>query len=125
MGLLMCLPPFDFSGCGDLLTEGIGDVVGGVTASAWEGICQSFADAFIDVLAWFSEAFIAFPNVDLASDGISGIFGMSMGLGIVVAAILLLFQAARTAITHAGGPVAEGLIGVGKASAAFMLTKGT
>ncbi|MGH8791220.1 MAG: hypothetical protein ACRDXX_01045, partial [Stackebrandtia sp.] len=121
-----CNPFLGGVSCVDDLLEGAGDKAGemaeSAVASAWESVCESFAEAAGMLLAGFAEAFVAFPNVDLTSDAISGVFAMSMGLGIVVAVILLLLQAGRTAITHDGRALAEALIGVGKTALAFVLT---
>jgi len=88
------------------ITGGVSDIV----SSAWDGICQSFADAATSVLTSFAKAFVAIPDVDLSSAGLRNVYAISLGLSSLVAVFLLLGQVIRTAMTH------------GKASLAFMLT---
>ena len=45
----------------------IGDTVDSMVSSAWDSICQSFADAATSVLTSFAKAFVAIPDVDLTS----------------------------------------------------------
>ncbi len=105
--------------CGEEIVEGI---VGGAAASAWETVCRSFADAAVAMLEGFAKAFVAFPPVDLSSAGVQQVYGISLGIAGVVAAMLLLIQIARTAITHDGSGLAQGLVGIGKAAVAFTAT---
>ncbi|GAB7048453.1 hypothetical protein [Catenuloplanes indicus] len=102
--------------------DAVEDVVGGAAASAWETVCRSFADAAVAMLEGFAKAFVAFPPVDLSSAGVQQVYGISLGIAALVAAMLLLFQIARTAITHDGSGLAQGLLGIGKAVVAFMAT---
>ena len=100
----------------------VGGVVGDVASSAWEAVCKSFADAAVTMLKGFAVAFAAFPNVDLTSNGVRSVYGLSLGIAGVVATLLLLLQIARTVITHDGNALAQGFVGIGKAALAFMLT---
>jgi hypothetical protein len=90
--------------------------------SAWYAICQSFGDAATGMLQAFAKAFAAIPPVDLASGGVKSVYGLSMGIGAVVAALLLLGQVIRTAFTHDGSPLATAAAGAGKTVLAFLLT---
>jgi hypothetical protein len=47
---------------------------------------------------------------------------MSLEIAAVIAAALLMVQVIRTVLTHDGSAIAQGLIGVGKAALAFVLT---
>ena len=49
-------------------------------------------------------------------------YAICLGLAAAVAALLLLGQVIRTAVTHDGSGLAQGLTGVGKATLAFLLT---
>lgn len=104
------------------VTGVLGGAVGDVASSAWDSICKSFADAATEVLQAFAKTFVNIPNVDVASSGIKSVYGISLGLAGLVAALLLIGQVIRTAITHDGSALAHGLVGVGKAALAFMLT---
>jgi hypothetical protein len=110
----------DLTGCNpaDLL----GGIAGGVASSAWESVCRSFADAAVALLKQFAVAFVAFPNLDLSSGGISAVYGISLWLAGIVAALLLIGQVIRTAVTSDGSAIAHGLVGLGKAALAFTLT---
>lgn len=103
---------------GPVVSAGVGDVA----SSAWDSICKSFADAATSVLTSFAKAFVAIPDVDLTSTGLRSVYSISLGLAGLVAALLLFGQVIKTAITHDGSAVATGLVGVGKAALAFMLT---
>lgn len=97
-------------------------MVAGWLMDAWEKICYSFADAAVEMLEGFGRAFTAFPDLDLSGGGIANAYAISLGLGILVAAILLLIQTGATAVTASGKPLAQGLVGLGKAVLAFVLT---
>lgn len=99
-----------------------GAIVGDVASAAWDSICKSFADAATEVLKAFAKAFVAIPNIDVSSHGIRSTYAISLGLAGLVAALLLIGQVVRTAVTHDGRALATGLVGVGKAALAFMLT---
>jgi len=106
------------------LTGCVGDVVGSAVSSVWDSICQSFGDAATAMLQGFATAFAGSDKVNLTSAGVSSVYGISLGLASVVAALLLLWQVARTVWTHDGNAMAQGLIGVGKAALAFLMTLG-
>jgi hypothetical protein len=108
------------------LTGCVGDVVGSAVSSVWDNICKSFGDAATSMLQSFGTAF-ASPNtgaVNLGSDGVHSVYALSLAIAGTVAALLLLFQVLRTVWTHDGNAMAQGLIGVGKAALAFLLTIG-
>jgi hypothetical protein len=97
-------------------------IVAGWLQDAWEKICQSFADAAVEMLEGFAHAFTAMPELDLTADGIQSAYAISLGLGIFVGVILFLVQIGATALTHSGKPLAQGMIGIVKAFMAFILT---
>ena len=97
-------------------------LAGGMISSAWQQVCQSFADAATSLLQEFAKAFVSIPPVNLKSPGISATYGISLGIAVAVAALLLFGQVIRTALTHDGSALATGLTGVGKAVLAFLLT---
>ena len=103
-----------------------GDVIGGIAVgaagSAWEAVCRSFGDAAVSMLQSFADGFVNIGSVDLQSRGVRDVYATSLGLAGLVAVILLLLQTARTALTHDGSALAHGLVGLGKAALAFMLT---
>ncbi|WP_344668878.1 hypothetical protein [Catenulispora yoronensis] len=108
------------------LTGCVGDIVGSAVSSVWDNICKSFGDAAASMLKSFGSAF-ASPDmgaVDLGSDGVHSVYALSLGIASVVAALLLLFQVLRTVWTHEGSALAQGLVGVGKAALAFLMTIG-
>jgi len=108
------------------LTGCVGDVVGSAVSSVWDNICKSFGDAATSMLKSFGDAF-ASPNTDavnLSSDGVHSVYTISLAIAGTVAALLLLFQVLRTVWTHEGSALAQGLVGVGKAALAFLLTIG-
>jgi hypothetical protein len=97
-------------------------VAGAAVSSAWQAICQSFADAASAMLQTFAKAFAAIPPVNLKSPGITSVYGISLGIAAIVAALLLIGQVIRTAFTHDGSPLATAFTGVAKAALAFLLT---
>ncbi|MGW4637103.1 hypothetical protein ACWEN6_01180 [Sphaerisporangium sp. NPDC004334] len=103
-----------------------GDLIGGGVASlgnsAFTAVVQSFVLAANALLESFGEAFVAIPPVDLLSPGVRGVYLISIRLAGVIAVLLLLGQVVRTAITYDGSALVQGLIGVGKAVLAFLLT---
>ncbi|MET8139870.1 hypothetical protein ABZU32_06115 [Sphaerisporangium sp. NPDC005288] len=109
----------DVVGCaGDL----IGGGVASLGSSAFTAVVQSFVLAANALLESFGKAFVAIPPVDLLSSGVRSVYLISMKLAGAIAVLLLLGQVVRTAITHDGSALVQGLIGVGKAALAFLLT---
>lgn len=96
-----------------------GDSIGG---SMWEDIALDTAAGMMQMMEWFADAFIAFPNVDLAGGGISKVYGISLGIAAIVAVLLMFTQTIRTVVTAEGRPLAEAALGMGKAVLAFMTT---
>ena len=90
--------------------------------STWYAICQSFGDAATSMLQAFAKSFASIPDVDLASGGIKTVYGISLGIAAIVAALLLLGQVIRTMITHDGSAMATALTGIGKTARACLLT---
>lgn len=106
-------------GCGiNLLGSGASDIV----SSAWDSICQSFANAATSLLTGFANAFVNIPNVDVASPGIKSVYSISLGIAVFVSALLLFYQVIRTAVTRDGAPLAHGLVGIGKSALASAVT---
>lgn len=106
-------------GCGiNLLGSGASDIAN----DAWNSICQSFADAATKLLTGFANTFVNIPDLDVGSAGVKSVYAISLGIAAAVAALLLIGQVIRTALTHDGSPVAQGISGVGKAALAFLLT---
>lgn len=95
-------------------------VVSNMAGSAWDAICQSFADAFTSVLKWFAGVFTSMPDPDLRS--IHGVYGISLTLGMIVAAFLLIMQAGSVVWTRSGAPLAQALTGLPKAALASLFT---
>ncbi|MFG1928928.1 hypothetical protein [Cryptosporangium sp. NPDC048952] len=99
-----------------------GEFAASVGLTAWEAVCREFGTAAASVLKSFAEWFVVAPSLDLGSPGIRNVYAISLGIAGSIAAILLLLQVLRTVITHQGAPLAHGLVGVGKAALAFMVT---
>ncbi|SEG49059.1 hypothetical protein SAMN04489712_105512 [Thermomonospora echinospora] len=104
--------------CRGLLRDGLDTLAG----SAFDAIVRSFISAANTLLEAFAKAFVAIPPIDLDSPGITGIYGTSLGLATVVAALLLLGQVIRTAVTQDGSALAQGVVGLIKAALAILLT---
>jgi hypothetical protein len=100
----------------------VGQLAGSAASSAWDAICLSFAAAADTLLKSFARAFTAIPPVDLTSPGVKNVYAICLGIAAAIAVLLLLGQVIRTAFTHDGTALAEGLAGIGKAAAAFLLT---
>jgi len=100
----------------------VGRLASGGVTSAWDAICASFATAADALLKAFARAFTAIPPVDLATPAVKNVYAICLGIAAAIAAVLLLGQVIRTAISRDGSPLAEGLTGIGKAAIAFMLT---
>lgn len=106
-------------GCGiNLLGSGASDIAN----DAWNSICQSFADAASKLLTGFAGTFVDIPDLDVGSAGVKSVYAISLGIAATIAALLLIGQVIRTALTHDGSAVAHGMAGVGKAALAFLLT---
>jgi len=104
----------------DAVTSGAASAVGDVASSAWDSICQSFADAFTSVLKWFGGVFASMPDPDLGS--IHGVYAISLTLGMIVAVFLLVLQAGSVVWTRSGASLAQALTGLPKAALASLLT---
>lgn len=121
-----CNPLTNLAGClgssagGQVSSTG----TGAGTASGWDGICQSFAKAAQQLLTSFAKSFSSIPPIDLSYSGIRSVYGLSLEIAAVVAAVLLMVQVIRTAMTHDGSAIVQGLTGIGKAALAFVLILG-
>jgi hypothetical protein len=120
---MLTAPCISITGClGDATGGAVSGVVGSIAGSAWEAVCKSFGDALDSLLAAFATSFTAFPSLDPTDPGIRSVYSLSLGIAAVVAALLLLIQITRTALTHDGSALAHGVVGLGKAVLAFLLT---
>lgn len=98
---------------------GVTGVVSNVAGSAFEQMCQAFADAGATVLNEVAQTFLATSTVDLDRSGINGIFAVTASIGAMVALLLLLGQVLRTGLTFRGEHLAHGVVGVLKAGLAI------
>jgi hypothetical protein len=114
-----CDPVSNLTGC---LGTAAGGQVNPSSAPGWDAICQSFAKAAQQLFASFAKSFVSIPPVSLSYSGVRSVYGMSLEIAAVIAAGLLMVQVIRTVLTHDGSAIAQGLIGVGKAALAFVLT---
>jgi hypothetical protein len=110
----------------DPLSCGI-TIVGGAAAdtaipAAWDAVCKSFATAAAQLLSAFGKAFAAFPNVNPASAGISGTYGIALAIAATVVALLVFGGIIRTVWTHDGTGFAQAAVGVGKTVLTWLLT---
>lgn len=51
-------------------------LVAGWLQDAWEKICYSFADAAVEMLEGFANAFTAMPELDLSGEGIQSAYAI-------------------------------------------------
>ncbi len=116
---MRCDPVSNLTGC---LGAAAGGQVSSSSAPGWDAICQSFAKAAQQLLGSFAKSFASIPPVSLSYSGVRSVYGMSLEIAAVIAAALLMVQVIRTALTHDGAAIAQGLVGVGKAALAFVLT---
>ncbi len=114
-----CNPISNLTGC-------LGPAAGGQAnlgnAPGWAAVCQSFAKAAEQLLASFAKSFVAIPPVNLSYAGVRSVYGLSLEIAALIAAVLLMAQVIRTVLTHDGSAIAQGLVGVAKATLAFALT---
>jgi hypothetical protein len=117
-----CNPLSNLTGCLGASAGGQSAASGG--ASGWDAICQSFAKAAQQLLGSFAKSFTAIPPIDLSYAGVRSVYGLSLEIAAIVAALLLMVQVIRTVMIHDGSALAQGLTGIGKAALAFVLTLG-
>jgi hypothetical protein len=108
-----------FTSAADEAGNAVSESIGG---SMWEDIALNTAAGMMQMMEWFADAFIAFPNVDLAGGGISKVFALSLGIAAIVAVLLGFVQTIRTVVTAEGRPLAEAFVGMGKAMLAVLTT---
>lgn len=116
-----CNPLTDLTGC---LGPAAGGQTNAVGAQGWNAICQSFGNAAQQLLGSFAKSFVAIPPVNLSYAGVRSVYGLSLEIAALIAAVLLMIQVIRTVMVHDGSAIAQGLVGVGKATLAFVLTLG-
>jgi hypothetical protein len=116
-----CNPISDLTGCLGPAAGGQASVTG---APGWSAICESFAKAAQQLLSSFASSFVSIPPVSLSYSGVRSVYGLSLEIAALVAAVLLMAQVIRTLLTHDGSAISQGLIGVAKAVLAFALTLG-
>jgi hypothetical protein len=118
-----CNPLSNLTGCLGASAGGQGAASSG-GASGWDAICQSFAKAAQQLLGSFAKSFTAIPPINLSYAGVRSVYGLSLEIAAIVAALLLMVQVIRTVMVHDGSALAQGLTGIGKAALAFVLTLG-
>jgi hypothetical protein len=116
-----CNPLTDLTGC---LGPAAGGQANAASTQGWDAICLSFAKAAQQLLGSFAKSFVAIPPVNLSYAGVRSVYGLSLEMAALIAALLLMFQVIRTVLLHDGSAIAQGLTGVGKAALAFVLTLG-
>lgn len=114
-----CNPLTDLTGC---LGSSAGGQVNSPGAAGWDAICQSFTKAAQQLLGAFAKSFAAIPQVNLSYPGLRSVYGMSLEIAALIAAVLLMVQVIRTVLLHDGSAIAQGLTGVAKTALAFVLT---
>jgi hypothetical protein len=116
---MACNPISNLTGC-------LGPAAGGQptagSAPGWTTICESFAKAAQQLLGSFAKSFVSIPPIDLTYASVRSVYGLSLEIAALIAAFLLMGQVIRTVVTHDGSAIAQGLVGVGKAALAFVLT---
>src|ERR1700689_1780924 len=115
---MACNPVTSLSGC----VGSSGGQDGLQNAPGWAAICHSFATAAQQLLSSFAQSFVSIPPVSFSYSSVRSAYGLSLEIAALVAAALLMAQVIRTVLTHDGSAIAQGLIGVGKAALAFVLT---
>src|SRR5579863_833776 len=116
---MACNPISNLTGC---LGPAAGSQPTGGSAPGWTAICESFAKAAQQLLGSFAKSFISIPPIDLTYASVRSVYGLSLEIAAIIAAFLLIAQVIRTVLTHDGSAIAQGLVGVGKAALAFVLT---
>src|SRR5882724_1725721 len=119
-----CNPLTNLTGCLGSSAGGQVSSAGSGSGSGWDAICQSFAKAAQQLLTSFAKSFSSIPPIDLSYSGIRSVYGLSLEIAAVVAAVLLMVQVIRTALVHDGSAIVQGLTGIGKAALAFVLILG-
>lgn len=118
-----CNPLTNLTGCLGSSAGGQASSTGSST-SGWDAICQSFAKAAQELLTSFAKSFTSIPPINLSYSGIRSVYGLSLEIAAVIAAVLLMVQVIRTALMHDGSAIVQGLTGIGKAALAFVLILG-
>lgn len=116
-----CNPMTDLTGC---LGAAAGGQANPPSTPGWDAICQSFATAAQQLLSSFAKSFASIPPISLSYAGVRSVYGLSLEIAALIAALLLMLQVIRTVVTHDGSAIAQGLTGTAKAALAFVLTLG-
>ena len=98
------------------------DVINGVVSGVFNELANWVGDAATALLSDFANQFASIPGLDLNGKGIDQIYGMSLGIAGIVAALLLMYQVTRTLWTRSGEPIVTALTGLAKVALAFTLT---
>jgi hypothetical protein len=106
----------------DCAKEAVANVVSAAVPPAWDAVCKSFAEAAAQLLEAFGKAFASLPDLSLASAGITRTYGICLVIAGTIAVLLIFGQVIRTAWTHDGSGLAQGVTGLGKAIVAWLLT---
>jgi hypothetical protein len=99
-----------------------GSATSSTVSAGWDDICKSFVTAASNLMTAFAQGFVKIPNVDPADAGISNAYAASLAIGAVVAVLLVFGAIAKTALTHDGTALAQGMSGVAKAVVAWLAT---
>lgn len=100
----------------------LGKSVAAAVPPAWDEICKSFVTGASNLLQAFARAFAAIPDVDPADAGISNAYAASLAIAAVVAVLLMFGQVIRTAWTHDGAGLAQGVSGLAKTVLTWLAT---
>lgn len=106
----------------DCFQPAISGAAGAAVPAAWDAICKSFVTGASALLQSFARGFAAIPDVDPADAGISNAYSASLAIAAVVAALLMFGQVIRTAWTHDGTGLAQGVSGIAKAVITWLAT---
>lgn len=106
----------------DCALNGAAGVVSDAAASAWDGVCRSFADGAAQLLKAFGQAFTALPSLNLHSAGMGSTYAICLQVAATVSALLVFGQVIRTMWTRDGTGIAEAVSGVAKTVVAWLVT---
>src|SRR5260370_7876691 len=102
-----CNPISNLTGC-------LGPAAGGQAnlgnAPGWAAVCQSFAKAAEQLLASFAKSFVAIPPVNLSYAGVRSVYGLSLEIAALIAAVLLMPHVIRPVLTPPPPPIAQRLV---------------
>ena len=100
----------------------LGDAAGAAAGSIFDSMAQWFGDAATAMLQAFAGAFDSIPSLDLTQKGFQQVYAMSLGVGAILAGVMVMLQVMRMLWTRDGAPLARAFAGLGRAFLAFTLT---